>query len=239
MTAAMYVVGGPRYSDDRSDLRYSLRSLAANAPVIDDVWIVGDVPGWIRDAHTIPLDPLPGKFENQRQSIEAFLHHPDAPKQFYLLNDDHFVIERVDGPLPAYHIGKTSEFVASLPPRKRLKNTWVKAVMATAGWMEDMGYGDVLCYEAHTPLLFDRRKLGDLLSAYPRDVRLAVGEMYAAAGAGGEGRDVGNAKVRKDDRLADKLAQDMPYLSASPVSWVQDLGDYVRALFPEPCRWEA
>lgn len=230
MTAAVYVVGGPT-SDCRNDLRHSLRSLT-NAPDITEVWCVGDIPTWFTGTR-LPLEPKPEKFTNQRASLTAFVNYPGAPSRFYLFNDDHFVTDHVDGQLPTCHLGKARDFFDV-----QARNSWHRAGLATAAWMEDIGHPDVLAYEAHTPLLFDTKRLASLLNAYPLGSPMLVGELYAASGAGGEGTDVGNAKVKPGDDLQAKLAQPMPYLSVNPQTWDGEAGDLVRSMFTTPCRWE-
>jgi hypothetical protein len=196
------------------------------------MWIVGDVPDWVTGVHALPLSPHPDKFRNQQASLTAFVNHPDAPAQAYLFNDDMFVMQPIVGPLPTFHLGSTEAFI------RHRDNAWIRAVRHTADWMRHLGYGDVHCYEAHTPLLFDTAKLRDMLADYPIGWPLAVGEMYPAAGVGGEGVNVGNAKCGATDSVTSKLGLDMPFLSCSPESWAGRLGDYVRAVFEEPCRWE-
>ena len=74
-TDLVWIVGGP---GDREDLRYSLRSVAANLRLdYRDVWVVGDPPGWFGGAK-MPLEPHPEKFTNQRRSLTAYVNHPDA-----------------------------------------------------------------------------------------------------------------------------------------------------------------
>lgn len=237
MTAAVWIVGGPT-DDDRADLRHSLRSVATKAPEITEAWAVGDVPDWFAGVR-MPLEPQAEKYANQRASLTAIANYPGAPETFWLMNDDMFVTEPSES-LPIHRLGKVSEELDHwLGPGVRASgNTWHKALIATAGWMEARGHGDVLCYEAHVPLLFHTERLAELLNAYPLEQRLLVGELYAAAGAGGEGIDAGNAKVKPGDQLAAKLAQPMPYLSVNPETWDGGPGDLIRAMFDQPCRWE-
>lgn len=238
MTAAVWIVGGPT-TDNRDDLRHSLRSVATNAPDITEAWVVGDVPDWFTGTR-LPLTPRAEKYDNQRASLTAFVNYPGAPHRFVLMNDDMFITEPTTGPLPTCRLGKVSEELDHwLGPGKRTSgNTWHKALMATAAWMDDLGHGDILCYEAHTPLHFNTSRLAELLNAYPIAQRVLAGELYAYAGDGGEGVDRGNAKVRGDDNLQAKLAQPMPYLSGNPESWDGALGKMIRDMFPRPCRWE-
>lgn len=230
----VYVV---RPGDDNEELRYSLRSVAQNAPH-RKVWIVGTVPRWVRNVEALPLEPHPEKFANQRQSLQAACVRDDLSDVFVLMNDDHFVTEKIPS-WPTFHLGLSSEFIARRLEGGRVRNTWVKAVRATAIWMAEQGHGDVLCYEAHVPLLFNRTALAGLLAAYPQGRYLTVGEMYAVAGAGGVGEQVGNAKVKTDEEFDEKAALAMPFLSSNETSFGElRVGEYVRSLFPTPGKYE-
>lgn len=239
MVAAVYVVGGP---GDREDLRYSLRSLT-NAPCIDEVWVVGDVPGWFRGVK-LPLEPQPEKFANQRQSITRFVNTPGAPQRFYLFNDDMFITEPVAAALPTCR-NLTPLSVWAKVHRDALLfagphpwDCWQCSIIDTAEWTAEQTGSDPWLYECHTPLLFDTARLRDVLAVYPPDRRFVAGEVYPIAGAGGEGESCGNAKCKTAASFAKKLTNPMPYLSCSPDTWTRPVGPHVRSLFVEPSRYE-
>jgi len=234
-TDLVYIIGGET-SDDRADLRHSLRTVEANLHIdYRDVWIVGDVPAWFR-GRALPLAPQPEKFANQRASLTAYANHPDAAERMVIMNDDMFLTEpvaelaicRCKNPLSAW---------TSAERETRKLNTWHRAVISTAEWVAD-GRDDPYIYECHTPLPFWTDELRERLAEYPADRPFAVGEMYSLAGAGDVGEHRGNAKCARTDSLADKLANPMPYLSCSPDTWTGVVGDYIRPRFTTPSRWE-
>lgn len=234
MTAAVYIVGGNR---DHEELRYSLRSLAANVPDVTQVWVVGTVPPWLKGVRALPLDPAPEKFANHRRSLAAFASTKGAPREFYLFNEDHYIVERVEGRLPMRHMGPARRWLSD---NWRERNTWFRAVRNTTEWLcERLGVEDVPIYEAHTPLLMSRDLVRDALAEYPTDRSVAISMLYAIAGVGGEGELGGNAKVKAGEGLFAKLEQSWPYLSGNQESFNDEVGAYLRDLFPEPCRWEA
>ena len=234
MTAAVYIVGGTNRTHE--ELRFSLRSLA-NCPDITSVWVVGQVPEWVTGVRKIELDPAPEKFANMRQSLTAFANTKGAPKRFYLFNEDHYIVEPIEGEIPTFHLGPAIQYITA-DHVWRPKNTWCHAVLKTAEWLRDEDGQEPLAYEAHTPLLLDRTKVAAFLDEYPADRPLAMSMVYARAGIGGEGVDAGNAKVGVDSVLADKLAQDMPLLSGNQATFDGELGDLLRGMFPEPCKYE-
>lgn len=233
MTAAVYIVGGTNRTHE--ELRYSLRSLV-NAPDITQVWVVGHIPEWVTGMKVLPLDAAPEKFANIRQSLTAFANTKGAPKRFYLFNEDMYVVEPVDGELPTYHLGLTRPWLTEF---WRDKNTWFRAVKNTYDWLRDRtGVDDLPLYEAHTPLLLDRARTAQFLAEYPADQSVAVAGAYHLAGLGGEGVDAGNAKVGADDDFDAKRAQNMPFLSGNQNTFDGTVGRLLRAMFPEPCKYE-
>lgn len=222
------------------ELRYSIRSFAANLARFGRIWIVGTVPEWARDIRGLPLAPRQEKFANQRQSVTAVVDQPDLSDTFWLLNDDHFLVEPVDE-LPVFHGPRTSEYMADLDRKKvSPRNTWRSGVAQTAAWMEQQGFPDPICYELHVPLPYDKARLRDVLDRYPADQRFCYPGVYPIAGAGGEGELGINCKVRGNSRddLAEKSGG--PYLSSNDVSFQDgEIGRHVRAMFPDPCHFEA
>ena len=236
MTAAVWVVGGPS-TDDREDLRYSLRSVAKNTN-ITEAWVVGDVPDWFTGCR-IPLPPHPEKFANQRASLTAFCEAPGVPEVFWLMNDDMYVTEPIKGDLPTFHNkGRTRDWNPDHSSVGHSSSCWTCAVRETAAWAYNFGADNPHIYECHTPLKFHRPALEELLAVYPADRRFAVGELYPLAGVGGVGDYAGNAKVKAADSFADKIALPMPYLSGNPDTWPGVVADYIKPMFPDPSPWE-
>jgi hypothetical protein len=232
MTAAVWYVGGPD-PDDRLELRHSLRSVAVNAPVIDEAWVVGDVPDWFAGVK-VPLEPQPEKFANARQSITRFVNLPAAPAEFYLFMDDVFVTEPVVGRLPVCHLGPVANFSAY----KTGTGTYADAVRQTADWLAEHGHPDPLAYLGHTPVPLDTARVREFLDTYPADRRLEPFLLYVVAGTDGPGTRQGNAKCAAEDGFVHKRDLPIPFLSSNPDTWTGQVGRYIRGLFTEPCKFE-
>lgn len=235
-TDLVWVVGGSPDEAGREELRYSIRSAVENFTFdYRDVVIVGDIPEWFTGVK-FPLDPKPGKWENQRASLAAYLNHPGAADEVVILNDDHYIIEPVTEVEPIHDKATASKWNAT--HGKHDYSCWQCAVKACAAWMVEHIGADIHVYESHTPLRFSVPKLRDLINEYPADLPFMVGEAFALAGIGGPGRAAGNAKAKGHDSLDHKLGLPMPYISGNPDSWMGGLGGYIKAMHPSPCRWE-
>lgn len=238
--AAPDVVYVVRPGDDNEELRWSLRSVAANAPH-RNVWIVGTVPTWVRNIKGLPLVPQPDKFANQRQSLHAIAAHPEISDPFVLFNDDMFVMEPIKE-WRTWNLDTIEEhWGGPIGNVDADDNEWLHAVWHTYKWMGEQGHPNPLYYENHTPLLYDKTKLADVLSRYPAGKPFVVNGTYAITGAGGEGEWGANAKLAYEGArsLIASLSLGMPYLSTEDESFrLEVLGEHIRATFPDPGPYE-
>lgn len=233
----VYVV---RPGDDNEELRYSLRSVAQNAPH-RNVWIAGTIPSWVRNVKRLPLVPQPNKFANQRQSLHAVAACPDISDPFVLFNDDMFVMEPISE-WRTWNLDTIEEhWGGPIGNVDKRDNEWLHAVWCTYKWMQEQGHPNPLYYENHTPLLYDKVKLAGVLEEYPADSPFVVNGTYPICGAGGEGEWGANAKLAFEGVLDvfASLALGMPYLSTEDRSFAeQALGEFIRNNFPDPCKYE-
>lgn len=233
----VYVV---RPGDDNEELRYSLRSVAKHAPH-RNVWIAGTIPSWVRGVKRLPLVPQPDKFVNQRQSLHAVTAAAGVSDPFVLFNDDMFVMSPITE-WHTWHLDTIEEhYGGPIGNVDKTDNEWLHAVWSTYKWMQGKGHPNPLYYENHTPLLYDKQKLAEVLAEYPADRPFVVNGTYPITGAGGEGEWGSNAKFCYEGALdlIGAISMGMPYFSTEDNSFThQVLGEYIRNAFPEPCIYE-
>lgn len=229
---------------DNEGLRYSIRSVAQNAKgLYRKIWIAGVTPTWLQRVGSIDVESPPEKFASIRSKVEALANDARLADKVVIFNDDFFLMDRITS-WNAYHMGPTSKYLAELATKGKTenKNTWVRAVANTARWMREQGYGDILCYEGHIPLLFDRHKLAEVLDQYPADMSCDYPGFYPVAGVGGEGTLGYNAKVADlgwNDLNAKVNSPDHPWLSSNDKSFNEGMvGGFVRGAFRKPCVYE-
>lgn len=235
---------GETSAGSHAELRYSLRSFVKNARgLYRKVWVVGTVPAWVSDrAGKIPLPPKQEKWANIRQSIEAVCADDRVADQIVVMNDDFFAVDRVEG-WEAHHLGPMSAYLRFLSGKGTTpqRNSWARCLERTAAWLRDaLGVEDPNCYECHTPLLFDRRRLGELLAQAPAEWITYAG-LYPVAGAAGVGSKAINTKVAATDAatLERKLAAPIPYVSSNEKSFDNGVvGGFIRGMFRTPCKYE-
>lgn len=224
---------------ENEELRYSLRSLAANMPYVDRVWIVGSCPGWVRGVEKIELEPLEDKFANQAQSLAVACADDRVSDEFVLMNDDHFAIVRMDF-LPAWHLGSLSLLIKRLAKRGQTdSDLWFYGLKQTLRQMREWGYVNPNAYEAHIPLRFNRQRLGDVLARVEHRPFL-WGAAYDACGgpAGnlGDNVKVGELGTRE---LLECMSSGLPFVSTEDEAFAfGKVGLFLRTIFPDPCIYE-
>lgn len=232
-----------RSTGDDEALRYSLRSVAANARgLFGRVWIVGDLPEWATDVGHIVTTPGASRQEDIRAKWTAAAGHPDVAATFLLMNDDFWLVRKVRR-FEAFHMGPLDRYLAHLDRSGDAFRAWRRVVETTAEWMAEQGYPDTMVRQGHRPAMFDKARLADALAAYPAGRPLDVLGLYDMCGAGGVGTRAGNAKINTTEHFHAKTAPAVldvqPWLSANDAAFSDGLiGGYVRALFPDPSPFE-
>ena len=157
-------------TDHNEELRYSLRSVEKNFPH-NKVWFFGGCPKDLKPDVFVPVEQDKGsKYQNVRGSVFEALHTEGLSDDFYLFNDDFFVMSKVSYVVPAVN-GSIAFLIQKLNSkypenikagyRNRLKNT-VNALRKANK--------DRLNYELHIPMLINKQKGIDILNIFDNTV---------------------------------------------------------------------
>ena len=217
---------------DPEELRYSLRSVCENFE-FNKVWFFGGCPEGLYPDYCVPVQQKGGsKGQRVWYTYEFVFNTPSLTQQFYLFNDDFFVLKPYDQDMPLInrdldaHIERLEKKYASSNPGyyellKRTRDVLVEMNKPT------------LDYTTHTPLLIDKEKAYQLLSIKNSylSFRLLYGNINELGGA-----------IIKDVKilgLNTEPAPDAALVSTSDKSFQQGkVGEYIRERFPNPCRYE-
>lgn len=231
---AVYLVGPGRSGGD--PLRYSMRSVEANLPMVTRVVTVGYRWRWLTD-EVLHIDvPQDGpKHHNTYRNLRAALADDRISDQFVLMNDDFFVVARVDE-IPPVHRGPIDEHIVAY---ERTQNTrLLRRRLLLRRMLLELGVERPLDYELHIPMVIDRAtavEVFDLADKVrppgmePTGKRTLYGNLARIGGT-----PAADVKIRG--------ARDpMPpgaWWSTSPRSWPGEPGRTIRRMFREPSRWE-
>lgn len=223
-------------SPNNDELRYSLRSVEQNW-FYRDVWFYGGCPQGIKpDFHVKAVQNAPSKWENVRNMMIEVCKNDDISEDFWLFNDDFFILRpikefepRYDGTLSSKiqeirdkHCGEDSEWSKNLGKLRKLLNKH--------------GKGEY-CYAIHEPMLINRKKMLEVLEKFPNEPmqRALYGNWWGIGGV--QEKDPKYAMPEAKD-VADRIVEhDM--ISTSDDSFSGGyVGRWLRDKFDKPSRFE-
>lgn len=226
----VYIV---RPGDDNDELRYSLRSVAANVPH-RNVVIAGYKPDWVRNVHYIAVGQQGNKYANAMANWRAAVNSNQVSENFMLFNDDFYIMQPLEG-LKTFHRGELHDVINYY---EKLGGPYVLNMKRTRKLLTDLGVRRQLSYALHIPMMINKTKykflIGGLEAAeYPLEniqMRTLYGNFWQL---GGElHKDV---KISSPDEKPDTKAV---FLSSLDTSFNGLIGDYVRQRFNKPCKYE-
>ncbi len=219
---------------ENEELRYSLRSVEKNFPHAR-VWFVGGCPnGIVPDVHIPVAQTQRNKYLRVRNMIELIIRKQDLSDNFWLFNDDFFVMSKVSYVLPAID-GSLARKVQALESSFKRKTAYSNKLRNTIFALRDK-HKDRLNYELHIPMEINKDKAHQVLLEFNDNVafRSAYGNYFDVA-----------KTIHPDVKVYDTEERYNPdihnvFLSTSDVSFERGvIGRFIRSSFVEPSRFEA
>lgn len=135
------------------ELRYSLRSLAANLAGLEHVHVFGGRPPWLSEhASYYPVKQAGRKHENTWRvwrHIASAARNGYLPEWFLIMNDDYFLMRPFAGDVPAYTSGPLTAWLAARSKTALLETgRRTQDLIAAHGVPHELQLG----YELHVPL---------------------------------------------------------------------------------------
>lgn len=144
-----------RPGEPTDELRYSLRSMAANYADLGQVHVFGGRAPWFSEhVHHYPVRQAYQKHENTWRvwrQIVAAVSAGYLPDEFLIMNDDHFLLRPWAGPVPDYVSGRLTDWLAARAQSRNIADT----IKRTQTMIEALGgppAAEQLGYELHVPL---------------------------------------------------------------------------------------
>lgn len=215
-------------TDTDEELRYSLRSLK-NFPH-DKVWFYGGCPKGLKpDHHVYVKQDQPTKWANIFKMFKLACVNDKISKDFWLFNDDFFVMKPVKSG-PDYYNGSLYKRVVTLEDTHKGFTPYSQQLRYTLQELESMGC-DTLNYALHVPMKINRKKAQELVNIMDGPmIRCVYGNYFKVGGT--EHPDV------KIDSL-DKRYKDSDYLSTNDKSFTHGVvGQQIREIFNNKCKYE-
>ena len=215
------------------ELRYSLRSLAKNAPE-GRVWLVGGKPEWFNGDH-IPVKAVGGKFKNISECYWVIARHDEISENYVLMNDDFFVLEKIDS-IPTLHGGLLSNKITSYI--KMLGPTMYSSILGKAlHHLKAKKISEPLDYDVHVPMVINRKTF---IEVVPRDSQAPRSVYGNLANVGGT--EIQDVKTYNNPQYKSRSYQynntNSPYISTDDDTFEELYNQILKDMFPEPSKYE-
>jgi hypothetical protein len=145
-----------------NELRYCLRSVEKYITGYRDVYIVGEVPGWIQNIIHLPMPEtgISGPERIMRKILRA-CREEAVSDRFLFLNDDFFFLSPIQANcVPFYYDGNLEQAIQ----RKRKNGGYKDALVNTMDILQAKGL-PTLHYDGHLPIIYDKKKFIEVMHA--------------------------------------------------------------------------
>lgn len=211
------------------ELRYSLRSIEKNFPH-RLVWFVGGQPkGITPDRAVHHIQGGGDKWEKIRSSMLKIIEEPELSPEFFLFNDDFFVMKPQRGRFVNFADRTLSDRIEELREVHPWLNPYGRSVLKAREELKAQKFGEIN-FEVHLPMLFEKAKAPSILKCSSPQMRSVYGN-------------VNGIQYKQHDDVKvygfDTVPEDMDYLSTNDDTFEKGkVGEYIRQTFPEPSRFE-
>lgn len=214
------------------ELRYSLRSISKNFPHRHVVFVGGCPKGIRPDLYIEHQQEGNSKWERAASSMKRAFIDDRISDEFFLFNDDFFVLRPIDTEnFINYTTGTLERRVLELEGNLHKMSSYTACLNRLKFQLRNEGR-DTLSFALHLPFLVDRHKAMELVGSHTDLVmfRSLYANYYKEP-----------FTFHKDVKVftPTKLPDFDDYLSTSDESFKNGIvGDYIRNKFPEVCRYE-
>lgn len=173
---ALYLTGPLFQWTGYNELRYSIRSLVKHYSNLDNIYVVGYKPGWLKNVTFIPMKDIYMKQPAAYTRDGKGRHVPgniiskvirgclsDISDDFILMADDYFIIKDVDDTIlrkvPTH--GDYSNF-----KKYKKGNNFSMVLKNTIRWLKENGYSCYNC-ESHCPYVLNKLEYPQIMIQVP------------------------------------------------------------------------
>lgn len=221
-------------SNENPELVYSLRSVVENFPHKKVVFCGGKPAGVEPDLYVEVKQDMPSKWENTRKNLQAIVDDDRITENFWLFNDDFFALEPISERVTAYYDNHIEDVIKKTERGFGHPIDWTKRLRHLLATLDSKEL-EHRNYAVHKPMLMNRKKLGKILKEFPDEpmIRALYGNYYRV---GGENNPDYKVRVQSYDLSRVKKWN---FVSTQDDSFIYgNIGDYLRAKFPAPSRFE-
>lgn len=231
----VYVLGtGSKWNDN--EIRFSLRSVQTNLKH-KNVYLVGHIPPFIKNISHIPAVDITehDKLRNTCHKLRVICENKDISEDFILMNDDFFVMKKVRF-LKYYHKGSIY----------KSKNTHVtkggyyyQAICDTIDVLKNLGIQKPLDYSVHIPIIFNKRKLLEVIKLIEEDGRQLLLRTIYCNWFGVNSYEKRDVKIKEINDLSDPYFLNSKFISTSDnIVHRAEFSKLIKSKFPNMSAFE-
>lgn len=215
------------------ELRYSLRSVEKNFKAGKVIFAGGKPQDINPDIFIEVAQTGPTKWANTRRNLLMAVQDSRITEDFWLFNDDFFIMADYDCTQAEYD-GYILEHIEEIKRRHNGKaSAYTKLLAALVKTLQNAGIKNPKNYAIHRPMLINKKKALETLERFPSEPMFRA--LY------GNINQIGGHQV-KDCKFAPWLRPETDGATVisteDQVFAAGDIGNYIRATFTEPSRWE-
>lgn len=212
-----------------TELKYSLRSVEANFPH-RLVWFVGGKPDSLKPDRMLRHSQTGAtKWDRIKSSMLEVVKQDELSDEFFLFNDDFFVMKPFEGEFINYVDGTLDDRINEFRLENNM-NRYAQTLVAARNELASSGFG-IMNFEVHMPMLFKKAEVYEALKkCHSPQMRSIYGNV-----TGCEFRQHKDVKIHQ----VNMVPQDADFLSTSDKSFVfGEVGMYIRKVFDKNSRFE-
>lgn len=227
--------------DNYEDLKFCLRSVEKYVENYRDVWIIGDLPPWIKNVKNIPFSDAKSKEwkeKNILDKIQACCMNRSITEDMFFFNDDFVVLKPIDATRYPYYYKGTCEQSYHVNQRNPYRIT----MYHTMKFLEGRGFKD-RNFDIHTPIIYNKKKFMSTFDIGDIDFRTKYGygikTLYCSVNKVKpvfmEDCKLGNGKTREE--IFESI-NDRSIFSYNDFALRGELKGVLNELFPEKSKFE-
>lgn len=219
----------------KGDLLYSIRSVAKNLQ-FRHLWIYGGKRTNIKPDKYVRIMNQKGgdKWEKVRGMYKEVCLNDEISDNFIMFHDDFFMMKPINKIEPIYR-GTFEQHISAVEAKFGKDISKYTSLLKNASETLKNANKGTLSYELHTPFVFNRQKLLEILELYPNShcIRSIYANYYKIGGKQHHDVKIFNSEPDFDYKNEEMLSTDDVITVAGNKHW-----DYIRSQFQEKCRFE-
>lgn len=221
-------------AEHNEELRYSLRSVEKNLRYRNVVFYGGCPVDLKPDKYFRRPQTEHSKWERVRESIKACCENDEISENFWLFNDDFFVMKPMSENMPPQYNGDLKDRIRIVEEKHGYEIEWTRRLKHLVTTLETAGKG-TKNYAVHKPMLINRKKALEVLDKFPDEpmFRALYGNYWKIGGVSKH-----DMKVRRLTCSTSKIAH-WEFISTQDDSFRSgNVGHWIRQAFPHKSRFE-